>query len=83
MPASMTVLDQRTLSLSSVPFLSSVIRWLLRNHWPELALHYAFLHLTAAACVCFARLPYVSGRFSLPYYTRGVGLSHARLAKPS
>ena len=65
MPAFMTVLDQRTLSLSSVPFLSTVTRWLLRIHWLELALHYAFLHPTAAACVCFARLHYVSGRFSL------------------
>jgi len=63
MSASMTVLDQRTLSLTSVPFLSSATRWLLRNHWLELALHYAFLHLTAAACVSFARLPYVSARF--------------------
>jgi hypothetical protein len=63
-------------------FFSSVTRWLLRNHWLELALHYAFLHPTAAACVCFARLPYVSGRFSLSYDDRGVSLSLARLAKP-
>lgn len=74
MPASMTVLDQRTLSLSSIPFLSYMTRWLLRIHWLELALHYAFLHRTAAACVCFARLYYVSGHlhFSLSYTSCGV-----------
>jgi len=29
-------------------------------------------------CVCFARIPYVSGCFSLFYYGRGVSLSLAR-----